>query len=604
MPLYAEQSGYDKKQASEAMNAIISGNLSHAMKLVEAGLPATAKGDYGVPLLFTAAQEGKGEMVRFLIEHGANPNEIVLYGQSAMHAALDHPSILKGMVELGGNENLANKKGETLLMTAATSSRPEAVRVLLELKADAGLKDLKGRNALFYAMSNKKSFVDEIFVMLVKHGAQTDLVDIEGNTLLMEAVRWGQDNLLKTLDLDVRTLWAKNKKGKSVLDMLAGGGEGRQRIADMLLARNPPPQLLQQAFVATLKSGEYWMTQKMINAGVIIEDDQLLFLALRGGSWDALRQLLASGLDSNVLSAKTGKTPLQSAIADGSTELVRLLLQYGADIGTVNVEDLSLSGVLDDDGEKKELAVLLIAAGLSSDLDIYGEKLRDYFKNRGQDDLAALFGQTVQDGCVGIQAPLVDEQLLAKRNKFIGVWQQQGEDKVDLILTADGQAQRKIEIFGVQKVERGTWELKRSHLVLHMTHKGKLRSQRLGVHCLGNDIIIMGNGSEGMRFAKTAKEAVIPKVATVKNDEGLGPIGDKLTEQQAIKLIARINCYSKGYTTDEERTAALMAYVKPSGVEDQEALLKKLSPYMGDESFQSNHFMEVISEILRCREDI
>jgi ankyrin repeat protein len=603
-PLHAEQPGYDKKQANEALEAILSGNLTHVMKLIEAGLPATAKGDYDMPLLYTAAQEGKGEIVRFLIEQGADPNEAVLYGQSAMHAALDHPSILKGMVELGGKANLTDKKGETLLMSAATSSRPEAIRVLLELKADPKLKDQKGRNALFYAMSNKRSYVDEIFVMLVKHGAQTDMVDNEGNTLLMEAVRWGQDNLLKSFDLDDQSLWAKNNKGESVLDMLAGGGKSRQRVADMLLARNPPPQLLQQALGATLKSGEYWMTEKMVNAGASIKDAQLLFLALRGGSWDALRQLLAAGLDPNVRSTETDKTPLQTALTSRNTELVRLLLQYGADISTVSADDLSYSGVLSGEEREKELAILLIAAGLSPDLELYGEKLKDYLKDRGQDDLAALFGHTAQEGCTGIQAPLADEQLLAKRSHFIGVWQRQGEDNVQLTLAADGQAQRELEFFGIQQVERGTWELKKSHLVLHLTNKGKLRSQRLGVHCLGNEKMITGNGSEAMHYAKTTQEAVIPEAASAKNDEGLGPIRDELSEQQAVKLLARIGCYSKGYTSDEERTAALMAYVKPSGIEDQKTLFKKLGPYMEDKDFQGNHFMEIMTEMVKCSESM
>ncbi len=602
LQLYADQPTYDQKQANEALNAINSGNLSHAMELVKGGLPATAKGAYGMSLLLAAAQQGEGDMVRFLIEQGADPNEPILYGQSAMHMALDHPSMLKGMVDLGGNINLANKNAETLLMTAAMGSKPQTVRILLDLGADPKLRDRKGRNALFHVMSNKASYVDEIFVMLVERGAETHVIDQEGTTLLMEAAAWGRDHLIEVYNLNADVPWVKNNKGESVLDMLAGGGKGRQRVADMLLARNPPADLLQHALETTLKSGEYWMTEKMINAGARVEDAQLLFLAINGGSWDSLRQLLVAGLDPNVLSAVSHKTPLQTAVAESKMELVRLLLQYGADIGTLEGEDLLYGNVFDDE-DKRDLVRLLVDAGLDPELKIYDEKLSEYLESHGEGTFADLFTHTRKDGCSASTIPLANEQLAEKRDEFIGTWRQQVEEGVDLILTSDGQAQRKIEMFGIQKRELGTWVLKGSHLGLYMISKGESSSQHLGVHCIAKDRMILGNGSEALYFRKLDERAVIAQ-ADPGADEGLGPVGDSLTDQQAIKLIARIGCYSKGYTNDAERTAALMKYVKPSGIEDQEVLMKKLGPYLQDESFQANHFMEVMSEMLICRESL
>ena len=505
---YAGQTGYDKGKAEEAINAISSGNLKHAKELVNAGLPATAQGGYGVTLLFAAAQESREEMVRFLIERGADPNRIAVYGQSAMHAALDHPELLKVMIDLGGDRNLASKDGETLLMTATAGSRPESVRALLELKADPLLTDRNGRNALFYAMSNKEKYADEIFTLLVERGVPVDLVDKAGNTLLMEAVSWGRLKPFETLVSNNQSIWTINKKGESVLDLLTGGGKSRQHIADMLLARKPPTPLLQHALGSTLKSGEYWMTEKMVNAGARLDDAQLQFLALEGGSWDSLRQLLAAGLDPNVRSAETGKTPLQTVVADGKVELARLLLQYGADIGTVESDDLYRSGILYGEDEKKELAELLISSGLDPKLDIEGESLRDYLANNEQAELATLFGKIAKHGCMATSHPLADAPLIALHDKFIGVWRKQGDDKLDLTLAADGKAMRTMEFFGMKKVERGTWELKGSHLVLLLSEPGKpASSQRLGVHCVESEHLRIGNGSEAMRFSRIAAEA-------------------------------------------------------------------------------------------------
>jgi uncharacterized protein len=502
----AAQKDYDKAQAKEAVNAITSGNMTRAKELVNAGLPATAQGGYGVTLLFAAAQEGREEMVRFLVERGADPNRIAVYGQSAMHAALDHPSLLKDMVELGGDPNLASKDGQTLLMSAASNSRPEAVRALLDLKADPLLADQKGKNALFYTMSNKEKYVDSIFTLLVERGVPIDRVDNEGNTLLMKAASWGRLKPLETLIAQGQPMWATNKKGESVLDMLAGGGMSRQHIADMLLAKKPPKPLLQHALGSTLKSGEYWMTEKMINAGARLDDPQLLFLALEGGSWDSLRQLLGAGLDPKVHSAETGKTPLQSVVSDGKVELARLLLQYGADIGSVEADDLYASGMLYGDEEQQELAELLIAAGLDPKLEIEGESLRDYLSHNEQPELATLFGNSTHEGCMATSAPLADARLSALREQFVGTWQKQGDDNVGLTLGADGKAVRTLEFFGMKREERGTWELKGSHLVLLLSENDNSSRQQLGVHCIESNHLRIGNDSEAMRFTRVAAE--------------------------------------------------------------------------------------------------
>jgi ankyrin repeat protein len=598
---YAKPPSDQDKQGVEAVNSIFMGESDRVKTMLDDGLPATAKGANGITLLFAAAQEGLGDLVRQLLKLGADPNRVVTFNQTAMHAALDHPSLLKVMMEYKGDVNFIAKDGESLLMHAAFFSRPEAVRVLLELGADAKLVDVSGRNALFYAMANKQKYLDEIYPLLIAQGAQINNVDKKGNTLLMEATR--ESKLAQVQDLIERgvPLWATNKEGQSLLDMLYGGGEPRQRLADILLARNPPQALLDKGLQTTLKTGEYWMTQKMLNAGARAIDPQLLFVAVDGKSWECLRQLLDLGLNANVRDSRN-RTPLQHAVRRHNVSLARLLLQYGADINTIEGDDL-LQGDIFNYEQYEDLAKLLTTAGLSPKLDMHGEPLRDYLKRGGHDDLAKLFTKPSKQACHVAERPLSDKRLQASRDVFVGIWDRDYEDKVRYVLAKDGGYMRETEIFGMKRAERGEWKLENSHLVLHTVEKGKPSTQRLGVHCIEKGKLIMGNSDEPMTFVKQPGEATLPPVK-VKEVASLGPVGEKFTEDQAVKVIARIGCYSKGYTSDEERTSALLEYLKPSGINTQEEMTAKLGPYLQDKSFQGKHFLELMSEMLKCHEEI
>jgi hypothetical protein len=341
---------------------------------------------------------------------------------------------------------------------------------------------------------------------------------------------------------------------------------------------------------------------KLLAAGAVADDPQLLFQALDGGAWETMRILLAQGLNPNVKSTEEQLTPLQIAVGKNKPELVRLLLQYGADIGAVSADDLQQSYVLFEE-EGKPLLELLIAAGLKPDLQIDGESLASILQNNGQDDLLALLKSPRREGCLAIDKPLAGKLLTEQRKALVGRWQQK-DDMTDVlyILADNGQAQREIDVFGVQKT-RGTWQLRDSHFEFHSLKDGKPNVLRLGVHCIATDKMILGNDDEPMVFTRVEGEAVLPD-EDVEPGDTLGPVGDKLTAEQAAKLLAHLQCYSKNYTSDEERTAALQVYIESSGIKSQEELMSRLAPFMQDKSFQQNNLMTLMAEIMKCQQNL
>ncbi len=594
----AEPDATHVKQATEAVEAIYYGKPEKVKELVEAGLPVDTISKSGFTMLYAAAQEGKGPLVEYLLENGADPMLELRYGQTPMHAALDHPSLLPGMVKVGGDVNKANKNGETMLMTAASMSKPETTKTLLELGADPLKVDAKGRNVLFHALSNRKKYAGPIYAMLMERNIPLDKTDKDGETLLMVAVL-GHEGMVEDLLDRGLSPWVTNNKGVSTLDLAVMGGS--VATVEKLLARNPPKDLLQRAFETSL-SHRYHMVPKLLAAGAEAKDPQLLFKALEGGEWETLRILLAQGLDPNVKDPKEQRTPLQVAFRKSKPELVRLLLQYGADISAIGEDDLQYVDVLDEE-DGKPMLELLIVAGLKPDIQIYGESLSSILQNSEQKDLLALLKNPLREGCLAIEKPLSGNHLTDQRKAFVGRWQRKDDiGDVLYILTENGQAQQEVDIMGVQKT-RGSWQLRDSHFEFHSMKEGKPEVLRLGVHCVAADKFILGNSDKPMVFTRVEGEAVLP-LESAEPADTLGPVGDKLTDEQAAKLIARLQCYAQSYTSDEERTAALMAYIEPSGIKSPDGLMSQLAPFLKDKSFQQNNVMTLMSEMLKCRQNL
>ena len=126
----------------------------------------------GVTLLHFAAYNLNLEIMRKLLENGAEPNALDKIKNSPLHCvflAKDEKYIVEAIKELvshGADINTQNKKGKTPLHRATKLDNYNVIKVLLELGSDPNIKDENGNTALEMALidGNKMNFVKSLFL--------------------------------------------------------------------------------------------------------------------------------------------------------------------------------------------------------------------------------------------------------------------------------------------------------------------------------------------------------------------------------------------------------------------------------------------------------
>jgi ankyrin repeat protein len=89
-------------------------------------------------------------------------------------------------LDAGDVLNMSNSENGTLLMCAAWSQRPAAMKLLLDCGAAVHVSDIYGRTALHYAA---KCHSLDCAKLLLSHGADPNVQDANGETPLISALK-------------------------------------------------------------------------------------------------------------------------------------------------------------------------------------------------------------------------------------------------------------------------------------------------------------------------------------------------------------------------------------------------------------------------------
>ena len=116
-----------------------------------------------------------------------------------LHAASmkQQPNIVRILIEHGANVNLSGEYAESPLYVAATYNCPGCVKLLLEAGADVNARGGMGRTPLMTAVISGSD--SDIIEMLLRSGATPDLADDLGTTALQMATMYGQTNCVTIL---------------------------------------------------------------------------------------------------------------------------------------------------------------------------------------------------------------------------------------------------------------------------------------------------------------------------------------------------------------------------------------------------------------------
>ena len=351
--------------------------------LLRAGAKVNAANELGVTPLALASS---GAMANKLLAAGANPNLVTSTGESPLMAAAraGRVDMVKALLEHGADVNLKEKvRGQTALMWAVSQRHPEVVRALLEKGADVHVRSSSNPQLVYTGEVSGAGRNPAEWAMR--------MLDRGGSTALMFAARQGDIESAKLLLAGGASPNETGPDGMSVLVMASYSGHGD--LAALLLNKDANPNAADAGYVAlhtAVLRGDLELVKKLLAYGanpnaritqgtpITREGEDVVlptplvgatafFLAAKFLEVDIMRVLANGGADP-LLGLPDGTTPLMAAtgigwgggvdrrdasVLEGSVindgeralEAVRLALDLGSDVNAANnAGDTALHG--------------------------------------------------------------------------------------------------------------------------------------------------------------------------------------------------------------------------------------------------------------------
>lgn len=321
-----------RQQAKKDLDiALLSAVSEHDAALVRSLLKqgANPNVEYGgdVPVLLRPSGYGDTEIVKALLDYGANVNaRSKKYGVTPLTASAGQGKlgVVKVLLARGAKVNLAEKNGDTpFLASMLPKAYPDAVQIatlLMNAGAKIDVRDRSGETPLILAARLRN---EHLVAFLLKHGVPVDQVTRDGDSALIWASReGGQEAVSVLLRAGARVNW-QNKSGRTGLMETMEDEFNAVPIAEALLKAGANPNL----------------TDRQGKTALIVACENMHKLAEWShgtGTWhyillDAMDEvtkvvdlLLKNGADPQIKDRK-GKTALDYAHAYKLQDIVRLL---------------------------------------------------------------------------------------------------------------------------------------------------------------------------------------------------------------------------------------------------------------------------------------
>jgi ankyrin repeat protein len=343
------------------VDAAMRGDLAAVRALVKTDDVNATQLD-GMTALHWAVQRDDVAMVNALLAAGADVHAVNREGVRPIYLATVNGSAaaIGRLLDAGEDANaVLTAEGETVLMLTAHTGNPAAVQLLLDRGADPNVQQAHGQTALMWAA--EQGHTDVVKVLLARGAnaalasaasAKADRRPAGGLTALLFAARQGNLETARALldgGADVNQVAADETS-----PLLIAVINGHYELASMLLARGANPSLADAKgrsplFAAIDLRNQQWtqvpapelpqsvhlaMIEQLLDAGADVEAKLTAKVPHRGSfdmRWTDLK----------------GGTPFLRAAWNGDIEVMKLLLEHGADPKAVT--------------DKNETALLLLA---------------------------------------------------------------------------------------------------------------------------------------------------------------------------------------------------------------------------------------------------
>ena len=316
------------------IDAVRRGDAARVRALIAQQVDVSTPDAAGTTALHWAVHRDNLDTINLLIAAGADVAAANRYGATPLSVACEngHAAVIEALLRAGADPNAALPEGETALMTVARTGQADAVRVLLDHGADPNATESwRGQTALMWAAAENNVAAAEA---LIGGGADVHARSDGGFTPLMFAVRGGYMGMVRALlaaGADVNET-LPNGTSSLVLATTNGHYELGVRLleagADLKPAELGWTALHQVVWVRRPNLG--FNNPSPLVTGALSDLEFVRALAAHGADLDARQTKEPRDGYRNVLN-RVGATPFLLAAKAADVELMRLLVELGAD---------------------------------------------------------------------------------------------------------------------------------------------------------------------------------------------------------------------------------------------------------------------------------
>ena len=407
--------------------------------IVDHGANVNARNKKKVTALMLACKKRNKDVVKVLLDAGADPNIADGMGATCIHHAVAESctkDVLETIVNHGADVNATCKEKVTALMLACEKESKDAINVLLDARADPNMADHTGATCIHRAVF--KGCSKDVLETIVDHGADVNATNKKKVTALMIACEKGNNDAINVLlnagadpniadvngdtclynavigDCSITVIQTIINSGGNVnatnryyhTPLILACFVGNIDAVNVFLCAGADPNIVDTDGKTWLHSAVFGLCRKEViqeivdhGADVNATDKQnqtAMVLACQYRHVDAVNVLLISQADPNIADAK-GNTLLHNAVLNNVDEqTLKEIINHGADVNAVNIEgDTAL--ILACDSLKRELVnVLLGAGGDTSAANVYGDTcLHKVIHNKYSGETGSVFIRTL-----------------------------------------------------------------------------------------------------------------------------------------------------------------------------------------------------------------
>jgi len=285
----------------------------------------------GETSLMGAANRGRQDVVKLLLDHGADPNrKEINSGQTALMwaAAEKHPDVVQLLVQHNADTNARSNNSFTPLMFAVRQGDENVSTVEILINAGANVNDVFSKSGLTPLMLSSIGGFEKITELLLNHGADPTAKDNSGNSVLHHAVINPNINIIKDLlahgsNPNEQLVTKKsdyNMSRNGITPFLAAVEANNYEGVLLLLGAGADP------FLTT----EQGTTALMLSAGASVNPTNYIPTSEIEAATSIAKLLIERGADVNSVGA-FGWSALHAAAYHGRNEIIDLLIHKGAD---------------------------------------------------------------------------------------------------------------------------------------------------------------------------------------------------------------------------------------------------------------------------------